>query len=123
MEPLGTIWNYLERPKGNWNSRRLLERAKRIWNAPGSGTPALRLLERRAAPYPYSKMCELCELCELFVKNPTALAMGLASLINIYVCEIVYLFQDQTFYLAAIVGEEAIGIPCDYSSNAVSNPS
>ena len=65
MEPLGTIWNYLERPKGNWNSRRLLERAKRIWNAPGSGTPALRLLERRAAPYPYSKMCELCELCEL----------------------------------------------------------
>ena len=36
MEPLGTIWNYLE---------------------------------RRAAPYPYSKMCELCELCELFVKT------------------------------------------------------
>ena len=27
MEPLGTIWNYLERPKGNWNSRRRLERA------------------------------------------------------------------------------------------------
>ena len=52
-----------------------------------------------AAPYPYSKMCELCELCELFVKNPTALAMGLASLINIYVCEIVYLFQDQTIIL------------------------
>lgn len=49
--------------------------------------------------------------------------MGLASLINIYVCEIVYLFQDQTFYLAAIAGEEAIGITCDYSSNAVSNPS
>ena len=87
----------------------------------------------------------MCELCELFVKNPTALAMGLASLINIYVCEIVYLFQDQTknmgcnstrnyspyyvqlvqllFYLAAIAGEEAIGITCDYSSNAVSNPS
>ena len=31
------------------------------WNAAGSGT--------RAAPYPYSKMCELCELCELFVKK------------------------------------------------------
>ena len=34
----------------------------------------LRPLERaasgtRAAPYPYSKMCELCELCELFVKK------------------------------------------------------
>lgn len=27
------------------------------------------------------------------------------------------------FYLAAIAGEEAIGITCDYSSNAVSNPS
>ena len=27
------------------------------------------LMERRAAPYPYSKMCELCELCELFVKK------------------------------------------------------
>ena len=27
-------------------------------------------MERRAAPYPYSKMCELCELCELFVKMP-----------------------------------------------------
>ena len=23
MKPLGTIWNYLERPKGHWNSRRL----------------------------------------------------------------------------------------------------
>ena len=73
--------------------------------------------------HPYSKMCELCELCELLERHPTALAMGLASLINIYVCEIVYLFQDQTFYLAAIVGEEVIGITCDYSSNAVSNPS
>ena len=49
MEPLGTIWNYLERPKGYWNSRRLLE--------------------RRAAPYPYSKMCELCELCELLERK------------------------------------------------------
>ena len=26
-------------------------------------------MELRAAPYPYSKMCELCELCELFVKK------------------------------------------------------
>ena len=42
LEPLGTIWNYLERPKGYWNAR---------------------------SAYPYSKMCELCELCELFVKT------------------------------------------------------
>ena len=54
--------------------------------------------------------------------------MGLASLINIYVCEIVYLsyyvqLVQLLFYLAAIAGEEAIGITCDYSSNAVSNPS
>ena len=27
------------------------------------------LLERRAAPYPYSKMCELCELCELLERK------------------------------------------------------
>ena len=40
---------------------RLLKRTKRKWNAAGSGT--------RAAPHPYSKMCELCELCELFVKK------------------------------------------------------
>ena len=33
-------------------------------------------MELCEAPYPYSKMCELCELCELFVKNPTAFAMG-----------------------------------------------
>ena len=26
-------------------------------------------MELLAAPYPYSKMCELCELCELFVKK------------------------------------------------------
>ena len=41
--------------------RRLWNCAQRKWNAAGSGT--------RAAPYPYSKMCELCELCELFVKK------------------------------------------------------
>ena len=35
----------LERPKGIWNSRRLLE--------------------RRAAPYPYSKMCNVCNLCNV----------------------------------------------------------
>ena len=34
MEPLGTIWNYLERPPGYWNSRRLLEQPQ------ASGTPA-----------------------------------------------------------------------------------
>ena len=48
MEPLGTIWNYLE-------LQQALERAKRH--------------------YPYSKMCELCELCELLEEkscaNPT----------------------------------------------------
>ena len=27
------------------------------------------LMERRAAPYPYSKMCELCELCELLERK------------------------------------------------------
>ena len=26
-------------------------------------------MERRAAPYPYSKMCELCELCELLERK------------------------------------------------------
>ena len=31
------------------------------------------IMECRAAPYPYSKMCELCELCELFVKTEKAL--------------------------------------------------
>ena len=33
-------------------------------------------MELRAAPYPYSKMCELCELCELFVKKSHRYAMG-----------------------------------------------
>ena len=51
-------WN----AEGYWNARRLLERPK------ATGTPE-GLLEHRAAPYPYSKMCELCELCELFVKK------------------------------------------------------
>ena len=35
---------------------------------PTTGT-RVALMERREAPYPYSKMCELCELCELFVKK------------------------------------------------------
>ena len=35
---------------------------------PTTGTREAQM-ERRAAPYPYSKMCELCELCELFVKT------------------------------------------------------
>ena len=48
---LGTIWN-----------------SRRLWTArSANGTP--QALELRAAPYPYSKMCELCELCELFVKK------------------------------------------------------
>ena len=42
----GTTWNYLEL----------------------FGTPE-GLLERREAPYPYSKMCELCELCELLERK------------------------------------------------------
>ena len=47
-------------------SLRLLERA-------AFGTREA-LMERREAPYPYSKICELCELCELLEKkNPTAL--------------------------------------------------
>ncbi len=53
-------WNHLEQPQA-------------------SGT-RVALMELREAPYPYSKMCELCELCELFVKNPTAFAMGFTYL-------------------------------------------
>ena len=48
--------------------RKLWNCAQRKWNTAGSGTREA-LMELRAAPYPYSKMCELCELCELFVKK------------------------------------------------------
>ena len=34
-------------------------------------------MKLRAAPYPYSKMCELCELCELFVKKIPPLCGGI----------------------------------------------
>ena len=41
------------------------------------------LMERRAAPYPYSKMCELCELCELLERqNPIARAVGFSLFIR-----------------------------------------
>ena len=83
---------------------------RRLWNCAQRHTLTL-------------KCVNFVNFVNFWKEHPTALAMGLASLINIYVCEIVYLFQDQTFYLAAIAGEEAIGITCDYSSNAVSNPS
>ena len=35
------------------------------------------LMERRAAPYPYSKMCELCELCELLERKIPPLCDGI----------------------------------------------
>ena len=44
---------------------RLLERAKRYWNAAGSGTREA-LLELRAAPYPYSKMCNALRAVSLW---------------------------------------------------------
>ena len=56
----------MERPQGSlavlvlFVGRRYYLRPIIPWNA-------------AAAPYPYSKMCELCELCELFVKKVLSL--------------------------------------------------
>ena len=44
--------------------------------ASASGTREA-LMERRAAPYPYSKMCELCELCELLERKIPPLCDGI----------------------------------------------
>ena len=44
--------------------------------ASASGTREA-LMERRAAPYPYSKMCELCELCELLERKIPPLRDGI----------------------------------------------
>ena len=51
---------------------RPLERAKRKWNAAGVWNAQM---ERREAPYPYSKMCNVCNVCNalsLFCENSAA---------------------------------------------------
>ena len=60
---LDSSWNHLEQPQA-------------------SGT-RVALMELRAAPYPYSKMCELCELCELLERKIPPL------------CDGIYLFSTQ----------------------------
>ena len=52
---------------GAWAGMRLWHH-KTMEQASASGTREA-LMERRAAPYPYSKMCELCELCELLERK------------------------------------------------------
>ena len=59
LRPLGTIWNYLERPKGYWNC------AKRY--------------------YPYSKMCELCELLERKIPPLSRWDLLISSQQNLFV--------------------------------------
>ena len=59
------------------------------------------LMERRAAPYPYSKMCELCELCELLERKIPPL------------CDGIFLFIRSRIYSLA---EESCEVPSDEDS-------
>ena len=75
MEPLGT-------PEGQ------LEQAS------ASGTREA-LMERRAAPYPYSKMCELCELCELLERKIPPLCDGIFLFIRIRIYSLAEEYQKR----------------------------